>query len=215
VAFPNPVSEQAVSIAGAILTGGASRRMGRDKPFVDVDGTQMVVRVAGALRAAGCDPVLAIGGDIARLAAAGLDSITDRWPGEGPLGGIITALHQTTTPIVVVATDVPWLDGATIDRLVAALTSGEAIAADVVVATSPRLEPLCALWLPRALPKLAASFGRGERAVHRALDELNVITVDVDGAALVNVNQPEDLHDDLPRRDRTDRPDGLDPPGGR
>jgi molybdopterin-guanine dinucleotide biosynthesis protein A len=67
--------------------------MGRDKAFVVVDGEPMVVRVARALRGAGADEVVAVGGDEARLSALGLAHLPDDHPGEGPLGGVLTALR--------------------------------------------------------------------------------------------------------------------------
>jgi molybdopterin-guanine dinucleotide biosynthesis protein A len=48
-------------VAGAVLVGGASRRMGRTKALIDVDGSPMVMRVATALGTAGCTPVRLIG----------------------------------------------------------------------------------------------------------------------------------------------------------
>ena len=46
-----------VAFAGAVLCGGASRRMGSDKALLGVEGRAMAVRVAGALAAAGGRPV--------------------------------------------------------------------------------------------------------------------------------------------------------------
>lgn len=165
--------------------------MGRDKAFVEVDGVPMVRRVADALAAAGCSPVLTVGGDAARLAALGLDRVDDRWPGEGPLGGILTALDATRADTVVVATDLPFLDGATIASLVAAAAADPL--ADAVVATTDRLEPLCALWRARSAQPLRAAFERGERAVHLAAEGLRLVRVRVDAGAVVNVNRPGDL----------------------
>ena len=49
--------------AGAVLCGGASRRMGTDKAFVEVGGQPMAERVAAALEEAGCAPVVFVGGE--------------------------------------------------------------------------------------------------------------------------------------------------------
>ena len=68
--------------------------MGRDKSLLPVHGAPMVMHVVSALRSAGCDPVQAIGGDAPALAALGLDVVGDGHPGEGPLGGVITALAK-------------------------------------------------------------------------------------------------------------------------
>ncbi len=110
--------------SGAVLCGGRSTRMGRDKAMVEVDGVPMAGRVAAALRAAGCHPVLAIGGDAPALAAIGLDAVADDHPGEGPLGGILTALRcfepmpASAQAVVIVSCDVPWLTPAVVRALV-------------------------------------------------------------------------------------------------
>ncbi|WP_434127450.1 molybdenum cofactor guanylyltransferase, partial [Enterococcus faecium] len=57
--------------AGAVLTGGDSRRMGTDKALIEVDGGPLARRVANALRAAGADPVIAVGGDLEALGDLG------------------------------------------------------------------------------------------------------------------------------------------------
>lgn len=174
--------------AGAVLAGGASRRMGRDKALLEVEGVAMVVRVARALSLVDCRPVMVVGGDRVELEALGLDTVPDRWPGEGPLGGIITALATSGTSTMVVACDLPWLEAGALTSI---LTAPPPF--DVAVARTDRLEPLCACWTPTALPVLADRFAAGERAVHRVLDDLSVHVVDVDPSALRNVNEPGDL----------------------
>jgi len=171
--------------------------MGRDKALIEIDGLAMTQRVADALADAGCAPVVAVGGDRVRLTALGLEVITDRWPGEGPLGGIITALSATGTATCVVACDLPWVSSVALRRLLEVATS--AGNADVVAASTGRLEPLCAVWLPSAAVLLADAFDAGERAVGRAMEALRVETLDVDAGDLRNVNTPADL----PRRPDT------------
>jgi len=181
-----------MDVAGAVLTGGASRRMGRDKATLEIDGVAMARRVADALIAAGCAPVVAVGGDATRLGAIGIPVVDDHWPGEGPLGGIITALrHSERAAVVVAACDLPWLDAPTIERLVA--TAVEHPDADVVHAASPAMEPLCALWRPRALHTLSAALAGGTRAVHDAIALLHAVACPVDAGPLRNINRPGDV----------------------
>lgn len=173
--------------------------MGRDKAFVEVDGLAMVERALDALSSAGCSPLVVVGGDedrLRRLLAGRAEHrradatwIADRWPGEGPLGGIATALAHTGSPTLVIATDLPALDTTTLSALLAHRDDP----VDVVVAGSGRLEPLCALWLASAAPVVDELFRRGERAVHRAVARLRSCIVDVAPAALRNVNRPDDL----------------------
>jgi molybdopterin-guanine dinucleotide biosynthesis protein A len=175
--------------------------MGRDKAFVLIDGVPMVRRAADALTAAGCHPVVAIGGDADRLADIGFAVIADRWPGEGPVGGVLTALSARAAGadgsdvVVVVACDTPWLDAATVSSLLAALEQHPASVA--AVAHTERIEPLCAAWRTAALPKVAEAFEAGERRLHRVLETMPVTTpisvVHVPAHVLRNVNAPGDV----------------------
>jgi molybdopterin-guanine dinucleotide biosynthesis protein A len=90
---------QPLLVAGAVLAGGASRRMGRDKAHVAFGGEPMLARVAGALSGAGVDPVVVVGGDAAKAEELGLATIADGWPGEGPLGGLLTACAWSPHPL--------------------------------------------------------------------------------------------------------------------
>ncbi len=178
-------------VAGAVLIGGASRRMGRPKALIDVDGSSMVERVAAALSAGGCAPVRLVGGG-AVPDDVGYLVVDDRWPGEGPLGGVITALMEAGGDVVVAACDLPDLDGATVRSVRDAPGADEA---EAVVATTDRLEPALARWNHRALDQLTTIFTNGERALHAALGCLDVVEVSVDPLALRNVNSPGDLGD--------------------
>jgi molybdenum cofactor guanylyltransferase len=172
---------------GAVLCGGASRRMGADKATFPVKGMAMARRVANALVEARCSPVVAIGGDSTRLARLGLDYIADEFPGEGPLGGILTAL-SVGSPAAVLACDLPNVRAATVIALVEALGDH-----DAAVAHSDRAEPLCAVWSDRAASALRAQFQSGERAVHRAIFGLDIAWVTVSPSDLRNINTPDDL----------------------
>jgi molybdenum cofactor guanylyltransferase len=181
-----------IPVAGAVLAGGRSRRMGRDKALIEIDGRAMAARVAMSMAAAGCSPVFAVGGDAGSLGAIGLTVIDDRWPGEGPLGAIITALVHTEVPTVVAACDLPWLDEVTVRSLIRDVQR-PGIDVDLVLATAHRDEPLCGCWMPSALGELRRSFDDGERAVHRAIARLKTVRVQVTTAAVRNVNEPADL----------------------
>jgi molybdenum cofactor guanylyltransferase len=176
--------------SGVVLTGGQSRRMGRDKALIAVAGEPLLLRTARTLREGGALDVMAVGGDGDAIAALGLAWSADLYPGEGPLGGIITALRVASADVVVVvATDLVALTPSTIHAVVGGLTPE----ADVALVDSGRVEPLCGAWRRRAEPSLTAAFAAGERAVHAALDDLALVTVPVDAATVRNANWPGDL----------------------
>ena len=170
--------------------------MGRPKALIEVDGEPMAIRVATALRAGGCAPVSLIGGT-PLPAHIGYPQVDDRWPGEGPLGGVITALLDVDGDVVVAACDLPDLDAATVRAI------RDAPGADqygAVVATTDRLEPALSRWNHRGLEQLMVLFASGERALHVALAQLDVLEVAVDPAAMRNINPPGDLGDDAASR---------------
>lgn len=177
--------------AGAVLAGGASRRMGVDKAYLAVAGLAMIERVAGAMRAAGVDPVVAIGGDPGRNLDCGLTTIADGWPGQGPLGGILTALAWSPAPFVVVAAcDLPSLDPQTFRAILEHPDDD----ADVVAAGAGRPEPLCARWrVATCEGDLLQAFVSGERSVHRAWTSLRRAHRVRPALEFRNMNTPDDL----------------------
>lgn len=171
--------------------------MGRTKALVDVAGVPMALRVADALSGAGCTSVALIGGDPGRLAPLGLPVVPDLDPGGGPLAGIVTALdafghvEPGTGWVFVAACDLASLTSSAVEPLIRAARGAET--ADVVVARTDRVEPGCALWRRDRIETVSALYDGGIRAVHGALDALEVVEVTVSAEALRNINTPDDL----------------------
>lgn len=186
-----------LTFTGVVLTGGSSRRMGRDKSLLEVSGKILSSVVAMALKEAGASEVLAVGGDIEALAALqGIDrAIPDDFPGEGPLGGILTAFDQARHDVVVVlACDTPRVDAATPRSLVDALTTDPECAV-AYACVDARIQPLTAAWRRSlAHEPVRSAFGRGARAPRSVFSELNVVEVaTISPAAVDDVDHPEDL----------------------
>lgn len=169
--------------------------MGRDKALLAYAGRPMVVSVAEVLSAAGSESVIAVGGDGAALASLGLAVVADRWPREGPLGGVITALDQFPDhdAIMVVACDMPLLSSATVRAIVEALAT--AADTDVAVAVTDRPQPLCAAWRPSVAAQLETAFSSGQRRLSDVLKTLRTVEVAVAARDMANVNTPFDLSD--------------------
>ncbi len=180
-------------VAGVVLAGGASRRMGRDKALLMVGGETLAGRAARRLAAVCPEVILA---DAGRHLLPGLPSVPDG-PGRGPAAGLLGAAAACPDrPLLVLACDLPRVP-------VPLLTHIALCAGDLVL---PRweggIEPLCALYRPRALAALAARVERGLFALHElAEDDLGIRWLE--GAELaafgrpeemfLNVNRPEDL----------------------
>lgn len=177
----------------AILVGGDSSRMGSDKALYEVDGSTMAQRVADAATAAGASELLVIGGTAARAKKLTGTWKKDLYPGDGPLGGVITALKASShDSVVVLSCDMPFITDAVITSLIRGLADAQA-----TVGRTDRLNWLCAAWSKQeCLKTLESVWKRNERAVHRAAVLLDVAEVPVPAVAVRNINTPADLQGD-------------------
>lgn len=167
--------------------------MGTDKALLEVDGRAMAARVADALGAAGCAPVVCVGGDAPGLAALGLATVVDDAPGEGPAGGVITALRTfelSSRLVVVAACDLPQLDAATVRLLIDALAD-ESV--DVAVARTDRQQYSLTCWRTSTLPTLRQQWLAGDRSLRALVAAMDSIEVPVPAHTMRNVNAPSGL----------------------
>jgi len=178
--------------AGFVLTGGASRRMGRDKALLAWEGAALVEHVAGRVREAAGSVTLV--GAPERYAALGLPAIADRRPCAGPLAGIEAALAVTSAEWnLVVACDMPSV---TTDFLAALLAEAERSSGDCLVPATPsgRLEPLCAVYRRGCLEPFKQALDGGVRAVVEALALVRAMPRPFDNDTwAVNLNDPGEL----------------------
>lgn len=192
-------------IAGYVLVGGASSRFGRDKALVELGGKPMLMRMRDVLM--GVPSEVAIIGDPQEYGSFGAPCVADRWPGEGPLGGIVTALVHTrkTQPEcawnLILSCDMPFLTGEWLNFLCESARSSEA---EIVLAHSAEgPEPLCACWRTVALPALESAFERGVRKVtdgiallrSEVLDGRDWKRFDYAGRLFWNMNTPADYEE--------------------
>lgn len=174
----------------AVLIGGDSSRMGSDKATFQVDGIEMANRVAKAAADAGAGEILLVGGTQARAKGLAGTWKKDLYPGEGPLGGVITALKASShDAVVTLSCDMPFITPAVITSLVSGLSDAQAS-----VGRTDRLNWLCSAWSKdECLPSLQTVWKRNERAVHRAAVLLDVMEVPVPAVAVRNINTLADL----------------------
>jgi molybdopterin-guanine dinucleotide biosynthesis protein A len=153
---------------GVVLAGGESRRMGRDKALVEVDGQPLWRRQSDVLRDAGAERVVVI-------RRSGQESIDhadchfDVFRNSGPLAGIHAGLGIGGYPLIaVLAVDMPGIDAAWFEWLGASCLPG----AGAVASHGGDLEPLAALYPSSSLPEVEARLGRRELSVQGLVREL-------------------------------------------
>jgi molybdopterin-guanine dinucleotide biosynthesis protein A len=182
------------NVSAALLLGGASRRMGRDKARLERDGVPLATRTARLL-ACLFEDVLLVGGAPPEDAPG--RRVADPAGPACALRGLVGALAEARAErVLVVATDLPLLE----PELPLALVAWPE--ADVVLPRTPSgLEPLCALWdRAAALPVAQAHLAAGRLALHELVGALRAETlagedlraVDPEGAMLANANTPEE-----------------------
>ncbi len=163
-----------------LLAGGGSTRFGRDKALVEIDGIPMLLRIRVLL--GGVSQAVTVIAPPLRYAALGVTAVSDRWEGQGPLAGIITALLSTRESgavaewNLIVGCDMPFLTREWLSYLAQRAFVSRA---EVVTPRSPLgLEPLCACWRTSAAAKLKNVFDGGVRKITEAMKSLEMEVVD-------------------------------------
>lgn len=173
-----------------ILAGGRATRLGgRDKAWLERDGTPLVLALARRF-APGTDAVLASANSASTLYVAhGLQAIPDRVAGIGPLGGLDALAAACTTPwLLTVPVDMIAVD----DRLLRDLRAAGEAGAWAEDDDGP--QPLVALWRVAALREaLVPALASGDHAVHALQSRMGMTRVRFAGARFGNLNTPDDL----------------------
>jgi molybdenum cofactor guanylyltransferase len=186
-----------VSVTGAILAGGRSRRMGSNKAFLPFGGRRLIEHVLDVLLPL-FPEVLIAANERAPYAALGVPVHTDCIPGKGPLGGIYTALASSSHPrTFCLACDMPLVSPAVVARLCRLAPDF-----DVVVPHSAKgYEPLHAVYSRSCLPHLEAMLREDRLRVDELFGAVRVCRVDVEDlrpldpclVSFLNLNTPEEL----------------------
>ena len=186
-------------VAGAVLVGGSSRRMGVDKATLKIDGRSILQTTCTALFEAEISPVVIVGRDsqtVGEWEDFQVRVLPDDWPGAGPLGGILTALKALDSPgishVIVMGCDFPDASSTTISCLVdRALTRPGSV---IVPMCEGQHQWLHAVWPTESRMVLEEVFHSGERAPRNAVMGLQIVEVaDVEPASLKDINDVTDL----------------------
>ncbi|MDD2901684.1 MAG: molybdenum cofactor guanylyltransferase [Syntrophales bacterium] len=186
-------------ITGAILAGGRSRRLGRDKVSLPLAGKPLAWWAAEAISPWVSECWLVTNQPLAH-ASLGLPLITDLRPGQGPLGGLETALFYARTPLVLaVAADTPFLAAPLLAALAARAAAGVKTA--LVCQTDRGLEPFPGIYAVKLLARLTTFLQGDDRHVRHFLEQCRAQTLspeeaarlDPQGRSFLNLNTPEDF----------------------
>lgn len=184
-------------IAGFVLAGGRSSRMGSDKSFLEIDGETLLQRAMRVLRSV-TDDVSIVGS--AEKFGGLAPVLEDVYPECGPLGGIHAALSATRAERnLVVAVDLPFVSPELLRFLLDRARECHAVV--TVPRVAGRYQPLCAVYrlgfcgiaaeaLARQANKIDALFAK---VPLRVLEEGELRRFAFPPAMFDNLNTPADL----------------------
>lgn len=178
-------------LLGAVLAGGRSRRLGRDKAAVSIGGLTLLERAVRTLSEV-CDDVVVSGHVAGEGAVRGLPDLR---AGAGPLAGLESALTEADRrgfdAVALLAVDLPLVTAPTVRAL--ALALGSADAALPARDGSPPVEPLCGVYATRCLDAAAGLLDGGERAAHALAEAVRTVRVPLPDHEFLNVNTESEL----------------------
>jgi molybdopterin-guanine dinucleotide biosynthesis protein A len=187
--------KQLVSIA--VLAGGQSKRLGRDKAFSLVAGRPMIERILNRLRPLTDDLFISTNSP-EKYKRFGLPTVADVYPNKAALGGIFSVITAARHHhVLVVACDMPFLNIDLLGYLI-----DLAPTADVVVPLikPPQPETLHAIYSKKCLPAIKSRLLVNQLRIVDFYDEVSVryveraeiVTFDPDLHSFINMNTPED-----------------------
>lgn len=164
-------------ISAAILAGGKSRRFGKDKAFLEIEGRPVLPDLVARLVTL-FDPVRVIVDNASKLNLNAITILQDRVAGMGPLGGLLTALENSPTPhVFVAACDMPFLDTGVISFLADRLQNEDIL----VPSVKGSEEPLAAFYSVRCVGSIQTCLEKGERSLRAIWPAVNTRIVELAG----------------------------------
>lgn len=182
-------------INGLVLTGGHSTRMGRDKGLLTYHGRPQRAHVFYLLRKY-CAAVYTSCREEQGVPEI-LNPLYDAANTPGPLNGILTAFQARKTAWLIFAVDMPFVDEAAIESLIAH-RDPSTFATCFRNRETRAPEPLLAIWEPQSY-LLLTEFARGGGASPRKFLEMYPVTAidPPDNRMLANINSPEETRNIL------------------
>lgn len=194
-----------IRVSGAIMAGGVSRRLGRDKALERIGGKRLIERVLDTLTPLTAE-ILVVVASLEQAEVLPLSPsvrvLTDAYPKRGSLGGIFTGLRASAEPwSLAVACDMPFLSPRLLRYLIEARAGMDA----VIPRLGGRPEPLHALYSKACLEPMERMLRAGQLKIAplfdavkvRYLDEETIDRIDPKHLSFFNINTQADLEEAL------------------
>jgi molybdopterin-guanine dinucleotide biosynthesis protein A len=182
----------------AILAGGQSKRIGRDKAFLEVAGSPLLERILVRVRPLTDDLFISTNSP-ETYQQFGLRGVPDVYPHKAALGGIYSAIQAARhVHVLIVACDMPFLNVDLLQHLINLAPTADVIVPLIEPAQSP--ETLLAIYSKNCLPVIKSQLLANRLRIVDFFDEVLVRYVERDEIAkfdphfysFINVNTPAD-----------------------
>jgi len=195
-------------VTSIVLAGGTSRRMGRDKALLPIDGRPMIRSLIQRLIPLSRDIIVSLSdGDrheeLKQALPAGVRVVYDERPGQGPLMGIYAGLKASETDVnLVIACDIPEVDPGFVTEMRSYTADHDVVAS---VDSEGRTNALLAMYRRSVIPLIRKQLDEGQKKVVLFYPQCRVKYVPIrDGAWYRNINTIDDYR--AYRRDRAGKP---------
>nr|WP_157576552.1 molybdenum cofactor guanylyltransferase [Mycobacterium sp. GA-2829] len=193
-----PAATSPLPLAAVVLAGGASRRMGRDKATVTIEGPSgpvTLVEHVVATVSGRCSPVFVMAAPGQPLPELSAQVLRDEARGVGPLlatgRGLRAAAEAGHEWAFVCAVDMPYL---TMDFLDDLAFPAARLGVDVVLPWDGRDHYLAGLYRTSLAGHVATLVAAGERSMRALVDSVDTQRIVMpEQRALTNANTPADL----------------------
>ena len=185
-----PEHPSAANTTLGILAGGRATRLGGvDKAWIEREGLAQVLRWQRRFAAEAARTLVSANAGLDRYRQHGLEPVTDRTAGAGPLGALdALAARCASEWLLTVPVDLVGVNECLVPSLAAAGGTGACAEDDDGV------QPLVALWRVRGLRTAAvAALAAGELSVQALQHRLGMPAVRFAGVRFGNLNTPADL----------------------
>jgi molybdopterin-guanine dinucleotide biosynthesis protein A len=190
-----------------VLAGGTSRRMGKDKALLPINGRPMIQSLIQSLIPISKDIIVSVNdgerhAELKQALPAGVRVVYDERPGQGPLMGIYTGLNASETDVnFVIACDIPEIDPGFITEMRSFTGDHDVVAS---VDNEGRTNALLAMYRRSVIPLVKTQLDEGRTKIVLFYPQCRVKYVPLrDGAWYRNINTMDDYQ--TYHRDRIDR----------
>lgn len=196
-------------IAGIILAGGRSKRMGQNKALLPVGNITAVERVIAGVRPF-AGHLLLITNDAPAFSFLNISMEKDLRPYEGPLAGLEAAMYAASADwYLLAACDMPLLQESVVNYLHDKTAATDKAA--VVPSVEGRMQPLLAVYHRSTLSEITACLASERRSLRALLDSITFDTVTENdmieagvpktdiASSFYNMNRPEEYERILER----------------